>query len=161
MGKLVVKYVSTYTKSTHKIDQQRTYLMMLLRCVSVFSSLYKGICCGYPFELHQLVDAIQMGIHNICLYKETDKKYTGCNLKTIESLACALIGVCDVIRSNTVLLKKSSDNTRFVSKCIIGKIWLVLHAGSVWLLLWNGKKIKLDSKDAKFLHEDIEDSGEC
>ena len=29
------------------------------------------------------VDAIQMGNHNISLYKEVDKKYTGCNLKTI------------------------------------------------------------------------------
>ena len=26
------------------------------------------------------VNAIHMGIHNICLYKEVDKKYTGCNL---------------------------------------------------------------------------------
>ena len=26
-----------------------------------------------------LVDAIQMGTHNICPYKEVDKKYTGCN----------------------------------------------------------------------------------
>ena len=30
-------------------------------------------------------DAIQMGTHNICLYK-VDKKYTGCNLKTVELL---------------------------------------------------------------------------
>ena len=95
-------YVSPYTKNTHKKDQQRTYLMMLMRCVCVFSSPYKGICCGYPFELHQLVVAIQMGIHNICLCKETDKKYTGCNLKTTELLDSALIGVCAVIRSNTV-----------------------------------------------------------
>ena len=36
-------------------------------------------------------------------YKEVDKKYTGCNLKTTELLDCALIGVCAVIRSNTVL----------------------------------------------------------
>ena len=43
-----------------------------------------------------------MGTHNICLYKEVDKKYTGCNLKTTELLDCALIGVCAVIRSNTV-----------------------------------------------------------
>ena len=35
----------------------------------------KGICCGYSFELHQQVNAIQMGTHNICLYK-VDKKYT-------------------------------------------------------------------------------------
>ena len=67
-----------------------------------FSSLYKGICCGYPFELHRLVDAIQMGSHNICLFKETDKKYTGCNLKTTELLDYALIGVCVVIMLNTV-----------------------------------------------------------
>ena len=56
----------------------------------------------YPFELHRQVDAIQMGTYNICLYKEVDKKYTGCNLKTTEWLDCALIGVYAVIRSNTV-----------------------------------------------------------
>ena len=60
------------------------------------------MCCGYPFELHRQVDAIQMGNHNICLYKETDQTYTGCNLKTTELLDYALIGVCAVIRSNTV-----------------------------------------------------------
>ena len=75
--------------------------------------LYKGICCGYSFELHRQcceysfelhrqVDAIQMSTHNICLYKEVYKKYTGCNLKTTELLDCALIGTCAVIRSNTV-----------------------------------------------------------
>ena len=66
--------------------------------------LYKGICCGFSFELHRQVDAIQMSIHNICLYKEVKKKYTGCNLKTTEFLDCALIGVCAVIRPNTVSL---------------------------------------------------------
>ena len=44
-----------------------------------------------------------MGTHNICLYTEVDKKYTGYNLKTMELLDCALIGVCAVIRSNTVM----------------------------------------------------------
>ena len=43
-----------------------------------------------------------MSTHNICLYKEVDTKYTACNLKTTKSLDCALIGVCVVIRSNTV-----------------------------------------------------------
>ena len=43
-----------------------------------------------------------MGTHNICLYKEVDKKYTGCNLKTTKLLDCALIGVCVVIRPNMV-----------------------------------------------------------
>ena len=55
-------------------------------------------------KLHRKVDAIQMGTHNICLYKEVDKKYIGCNLKTTKLYDCALIGVCAVIRSNTVFV---------------------------------------------------------
>ena len=43
-------------------------------------------------------DAIQMGIRNICFYKEVDKKYTGCNLTIMELLDCASIGVYAVIR---------------------------------------------------------------
>ena len=48
------------------------------------------------------VSAIQMGTHNICLNKEVDRKYTGCNLKIMELLDYMLIGVCAVIRSNAV-----------------------------------------------------------
>ena len=43
-----------------------------------------------------------MSTDNICLYKEVARKYTCCNLKTTELLNYALIGVCAVIRSNTV-----------------------------------------------------------
>ena len=57
---------------------------------------------GTHLNCIDLVDAIQMGTHNMCLYKEVDKKYTGYNLKTMELPDCALIGVCAVIRSNTV-----------------------------------------------------------
>ena len=88
----------------YKKDQKRTYLMMIMRFFSDF--LYKGICCGYSFELHRQVDAIQMSTHNKCLYKEVKKKYTGCNMKTTEFLDCALIAVCAVIRLNTVRIKK-------------------------------------------------------
>ena len=56
----------------------------------------------YSLELHQQVDAIQMVTQNIHLYKEVDKKYTGCNLRTTELLDCALVGVCAIIRSNLV-----------------------------------------------------------
>ena len=45
-----------------------------------------------------------MGTNNICLYKEVDKTYTSCNLKTTEWLDCALILACAVIRMNTVVL---------------------------------------------------------
>ena len=43
-----------------------------------------------------------MGTNKIHLYKEVDKNYTGCNLKTMELLDCALTGVRVVIRSNMV-----------------------------------------------------------
>ena len=76
--------------------------MILLQCFFFLIFFIKSICCGYSFELHRRVDAIQMGTHNICLYKVVDKKYTSCDLKTMELLDCALIGACAVIRSNTV-----------------------------------------------------------
>ena len=43
-----------------------------------------------------------MSTHNLCLYKEVDKKVTGCNLKITGLLDSVLIGVCAVIRLNTV-----------------------------------------------------------
>ena len=75
---------------------------MIMRCF--FSDfLYKGICCEYSFEMFPQIDVIQMSTHNICLYKEVNKKYICCMLKTTKLLDCALIGVCTVIRSNTVV----------------------------------------------------------
>ena len=44
-----------------------------------------------------------MGTHNICPYKEVDKNYTGCDLKTTELLVSTLIGLCVEIRKNTVI----------------------------------------------------------
>ena len=46
-----------------------------------------------------------MSTHNICLFKEVERKDTCCNLKTMELLDCALIGVCVIIRSNTVIIE--------------------------------------------------------
>ena len=47
-----------------------------------------------------------MGTNNICPDKVpvhvVDKKFTACNPKTTELRDCELIGVCVVIRSNTV-----------------------------------------------------------
>ena len=81
-----------------KKDQQRSYVIMLMQCICVFSSnfLCKSIWHGHSFEMHHQVNAIQMSTHKIWLYEEVDKRYTGCNLKTTEFLDCALIGVlCD------------------------------------------------------------------
>ena len=53
-----------------KKKSAKDYQMMLILCFCVFPDfLYKSICCGYSFELHRQVDAIQMGTHNICLFK--------------------------------------------------------------------------------------------
>ena len=62
---------------------------------------------------------IQMRTHNICLYKKVNKKYTGCNLKTTEFHECALIGVCGVIRSNTVYCDYSLEEPPNNKKNII------------------------------------------
>ena len=110
LGKLGVKYVSTYTEGTLKQRSAKdlsndAYVMFL--CFLFSDILYKSIYCGYLFELCQQVEAIQISTHSICLYK-VDKKYTGCNLKTTNLLDCALMEVCAVIRLNTILLNKSS-----------------------------------------------------
>ena len=92
----MVKYVPTYTKGSFKKNQQRTYQMMLMRFLFILFFFIiiiffiKSMCCRYPFELHRQVDAIQMWTNNICLYKEVDKKYTSCNLKTTNCLTVRL-----------------------------------------------------------------------
>ena len=102
LGTLICGKICIYLLRIHyKKDQKKDLFDDDYVIVSDF--LYKGICCGYSFELHRQVDAIQMSTHNICFYKEVKKNYTGCNLKTKEFLDCALIGVCAVIRSNTVI----------------------------------------------------------
>ena len=76
-----------------KQDHQMAYLMVLMRCfvfVCVFFFFFfyilsKSICCGYSFELHRQL------------------------LKTTELLYCALLGVCAVIRSNTVNIMHMSQ----------------------------------------------------
>ena len=105
LGTLICGKICIYLLRIHNKKDQKKYLFD--DDYAIFFSadfLYKGICCGYSFELHRQVDAIQISTHNICLYKDVDKKYTGCNLKTTELLDCALIGICAVIRSNTVVM---------------------------------------------------------
>ena len=111
LGKFVEKYVSTYTKGTlekrsAKDLSNNAYAMFFLFFFSDF--LYNGVWCGYLFELHQPCWCSSNGYQDICLYTE-DKKYTGCNLKTVEWFDCVLIGVCTVIRLNTVFTHLKSS----------------------------------------------------
>ena len=76
LGKLAVKYVPTYTKGTllkkSVKDLSKDAYAMFLHCFFLSNFLYKHVCCGYSFELHRRVDAIQKSTHNIWLYKEID-----------------------------------------------------------------------------------------
>ena len=70
-----------------------------------FSDFFiKAYVVGTHLNCIRQVDAIQMFSHNIHLYTEVDKKYTGCSLKTTELLDSVLIRVCVVIRSNRVFV---------------------------------------------------------
>ena len=93
-----------YTKKSATNLSNDAYAMFF--CVFYFWFLDISICYGYSFELHWQVNATQMGNHNICLYKEVNKKYTGCNLKITELLDRGLIIICAVIRSNKVYLNR-------------------------------------------------------
>ena len=53
------------------------------------------------------------------LLRSTQKVH-GCNLKTMELLDCALIGVYAVIRSNTVCSKEEKSKSGTV--CILGLV---------------------------------------
>ena len=91
-------------------------------CVLLSGFLFKTIRCGYSLELHRQVDAIRMGTHNICLYKEVEKKYTGCKLRTTELLDRALIWIYAVIRSNTVVPNVLPVSELCVFACFDAKI---------------------------------------
>ena len=103
--------------------------MCVFVCVCVFSDfLYKSKCCGYLFELHGQVDAIQIGNHNICLYK-VDKKSIGCNLKTTLFLDFALIGVCAVIKFNTVSINAKCKRFCIFTVHFVQGEWIHFAAG--------------------------------
>ena len=76
---------------------------------------------GTHLKLHRQVDAIQMSTHNICLYKEIQRKYTCCNLKTTELFDGVLIGVCAVIRSNTVFTNIVMEQRKRLNGDIVSK----------------------------------------
>ena len=54
--------------------------MMLMRCFLIFFFLIFFIK-AYVVDTH-------LNCIDICLYKEIDKKYTGCNLRTTKLLDC-------------------------------------------------------------------------
>ena len=63
--------------------------MMIMRFFLIF--FIKAYVVGT--HLNCIDDAIQMSTHNICLYKEVDKKYTGCNLNYGIAWLCTYRGM--------------------------------------------------------------------
>ena len=88
---------------------------LLERSVNDFFDDVNAICF-LIFFIKAQVDAIQSCTHYICLYK-VDKKYT-------ELLDCALIGVCAVIRANTVKYTELLD-------CALTGVCAVIRANTV------------------------------
>ena len=69
--------------------------MFLCMCAFFILTLWKHYVVGTHLNGN---NAIQVGTHNIWFYKEVDKMYTDCKLKTTALLDCALIGVSAVTR---------------------------------------------------------------
>ena len=80
---------------------------------------------------------IQIGNHNICLYKEVDKKYTGCNLKTTE-----LLNPSPANSGYTLLLQIWICTVCHLVCEFIYKIWI---KQSDWLTIRSGSGILIYS----------------
>ena len=60
------------------------FIIFLIFFITVYVMGIHLNCINFHLNCINKSNAIQMGTHNICLYKEIDQKYTGCNLKTSE-----------------------------------------------------------------------------
>ena len=61
-----------------------------------------------------------MSMHNICLYKQVDK-ITGVILRLLD---CMLIGICAIIRSNTVVIWIPLSLKPAGNKCLLQAAWI-------------------------------------
>ena len=87
----MIKYVSTYTKGTLKQGSAKdlsndAYVIFLCFVFLIF--IIKAYVVGTRLNcINKLMQFKWVpGTHNICLNKEVDKKYTGCNLKTYRGM---------------------------------------------------------------------------
>ena len=73
-----------------------------------FCFLYKSISCELVGTHLNCIDKLMQfkWVPTTYAFIKKDKKYTGCNLKSMELLDYALVGSCAVIRSNMVVFLK-------------------------------------------------------
>ena len=105
LGKLVVKYVSTYTKGTLKTRSAKDIILCLfdvfVRVILIF--FIKTYVVGTHLNcIDKSMQFKWVPTTYVTIKKWTKIKYTGCILKIMDLLDCAFIGVCAVIRSNMV-----------------------------------------------------------
>ena len=95
---------------------------MLLCFVFLFWFSCKCIYCGVSIWIASTSWCNEMKFKwvptNICLYKEVDKKYASCNLKTTYLLDYALIGVCHCMTLTYIL--QLNDCHFFMSTLVFG-----------------------------------------
>ena len=108
LGTLICCKICIYLLRIHNKKDKKKDLFDDDYAIFFLIFFIKAYVVGTHLNCIDKVDAIQMSTHNICLYKEVGKKYAGCNLKTTVWLDCALIGICAVIRSNTVSMKNTT-----------------------------------------------------
>ena len=80
---------------------------------------------------------------HICLYKEVDKTYTGCNLKIVELLDSVLKGICANMVFSLKNLKKINKYFKMSSAAVVIGTLRVKQASvyCIWLSACSGKKL--------------------
>ena len=73
--------------------------MMFMQFFLIF--FIKAYVVGTHLNCIDKLEQFKWLTHNICLYKETDKKYIGCYLKSTELLDCAYRGLYEYSRPLT------------------------------------------------------------
>ena len=74
----ILKYPNTvfYLITAHAPISKQSSNSAVFRLQPVYFCLFlfNGICCGYPFELHRLVDAIQMNTTTYAFIRNSDSE---------------------------------------------------------------------------------------
>ena len=108
-----------FTARTPTSTQSSNFVVLRFQPVYFCLVLYKGICCGYPFELHRLVDAIQMSTHNTCFYRISEKKQ---QYKNFDAIQMSTHNICFYWEN-----KKKQTNTKTSHKHHLISLSLIFY----------------------------------
>ena len=92
--KVKCRIQSNYGTYPYKYTVKQFRSLQITTLVLFCQLLYTGICCGYPFELHRLVDAIQMSTYNICFYKGIYCRYPFELHRLVNAIQMSTYNIC-------------------------------------------------------------------